>query len=219
MKRNCILFFFTLLFWASCCSVAFAFFRYGDTGQQVASIQKRLAALQYEITAIDGDFGVETERAIRNFQADKGLDNDGIVGEYTYLALMNSDLPPDDRVDIIHKVIRTAYSVIGTPYSFGGASCYGFDCSGFTQYVFEHVGIFLPRVADGQLYAGRRISWKSMLPGDLIFFTTYEPGASHVGIYLGNGNFIHSGTSTGVTVSSALTGYWGARYYAACRII
>ena len=78
---------------------------------------------------------------------------------------------------------------------------------------------YLPRTADSQFYYGKKISMSQLRPGDLIFFTTYEPGASHCGIYIGNGNFIHAGTSTGVAVASAFTGYWGARYYGACRVL
>ena len=96
---------------------------------------------------------------------------------------------------------------------------YGFDCSGFTQYAFARAGISIPRMADSQLYYGRQISMSELRPGDLIFFSTYEPGASHCGIYLGDGKFIHAGTSTGVVVADAFTGYWGERYYGACRVL
>lgn len=132
---------------------------------------------------------------------------------------MNKEMPPNRSNSVVRNVLRAAYSVIGTPYVFGGTSPYGFDCSGFTQYAFARAGVSLPRVADSQFYYGRQISMSQLRPGDLIFFTTYEPGASHCGIYVGNGNFIHAGTSTGVTVSSAFTGYWGARYYGACRVL
>lgn len=80
-------------------------------------------------------------------------------------------------------------------------------------------GISIPRMADSQLYYGRQISMSELRPGDLIFFSTYEPGASHCGIYLGDGKFIHAGTSTGVVVADAFTGYWGERYYGACRVL
>ena len=184
------------------------------------AIQKRLVELSYTITNIDGDFGPETENAVKKFQADRGLEVDGVIGPDTYRALMNRDIPPNrGRSSIVRRVLSAAYSVIGTPYVFGGTSPYGFDCSGFTQYAFAQAGISIPRTADSQLYYGRQVSMDNLRVGDLIFFTTYEPGASHCGIYVGNGNFIHAGTSTGVTVASAFTGYWGARYYGACRIL
>ena len=211
---------FTLLFSLTNAIAAFASFERGDDGQEVMAIQKRLVELSYTITNIDGDFGPETENAVKKFQADRGLDVDGVIGPDTYRALMNRDIPPNrGRSSIVRRVLSAAYSVIGTPYVFGGTSPYGFDCSGFTQYAFAQAGISIPRTADSQLYYGRQVSMDNLRVGDLIFFTTYEPGASHCGIYVGNGNFIHAGTSTGVTVASAFTGYWGARYYGACRIL
>lgn len=201
-------------------ATALAAFEYGDNGQEVMAIQKRLVELNYSITNIDGDFGIETERAVKKFQADKGLVVDGIIGSDTYRALMNKDIPVNrGRSSVIRRILQTAYSVIGTPYVFGGTTPYGFDCSGFTQYAFASAGISIPRTADNQMYYGRSISMNDLRVGDLVFYTTYEPGASHCGIYLGNGNFIHAGTSTGVTIAPAFTGYWGARYYGACRIL
>ena len=132
---------------------------------------------------------------------------------------MNKEMPPNRNDAKLRNILRAAYSVIGTPYVFGGTSPYGFDCSGFTQYAFARAGISLPRTADVQFYSGRKVPISNLRPGDLVFFTTYEPGASHCGIYVGNGQFIHAGSSTGVTVSNAFTGYWGARYYGACRIL
>lgn len=219
VKKRLLVLGLTVLFSLAGTSMAFASFQRGDDGQEVLAIQKRLVELSYTINNIDGDFGPETETAIKRFQADKGLEVDGIVGDETYRALMNKEIPPNRSNSVVRNVMRAAYSVIGTPYVFGGTSPYGFDCSGFTQYAFARAGVYLPRMADSQFYYGRRISMEQIRPGDLIFYTTYEPGASHVGIYVGNGNFIHAGSSTGVTVAAAFTGYWGARYYGACRVL
>jgi hypothetical protein len=218
-KRKAITLCFTVMFTLMGAITAFASFQRGDDGEEVLAIQKRLVELNYPLGSIDGEFGPATEAAIKNFQAAQGLEVDGVVGSATYRALMNKEMPPNRSNNAVRSILRAAYSVIGTPYVFGGTTPYGFDCSGFTQYAFARAGISLPRMADSQFYAGRRISMNRLRPGDLIFYTTYEAGASHVGIYVGNGNFIHAGTSTGVTVSSAFTGYWGARYYGACRIL
>ena len=218
-KKRVVVFCLTVLFCLSCAVTALASFQRGDDGQEVLSIQKRLVELNYSIHSIDGDFGPETEKAVRSFQADRGLEVDGVIGPATYRALMNKEMPANRSNSVVRNVMRAAYSVIGTPYVFGGTTPYGFDCSGFTQYAFARAGVYLPRMADSQFYSGRQISMSQLRPGDLIFFTTYEAGAFHVGIYVGNGNFIHAGTSTGVTVSSAFTGYWGARYYGACRVL
>ena len=219
VKKRLLVFCLAIVFSLAGTSIAFASFQRGDDGQEVLAIQKRLVELNYSVSILDGDFGQETEAAIKRFQADKGLEVDGVVGAETYKALMNKEMPPNRSNSAVRNVMRAAYSVIGTPYVFGGTSPYGFDCSGFTQYAFARAGVYLPRAADGQFYYGRRISMDQIRPGDLIFYTTYEPGASHVGIYVGDGNFIHAGSSTGVTIASAFTGYWGARYYGACRVL
>ncbi len=219
LKRRLLLLCFVIVMSFTGIATAFASFERGDDGQEVIAIQKRLVELNYTISNIDGDFGPETEKAVKKFQLDRGLEVDGVVGPATYKALMNKEMPPNRSNNKVRSVLRAAYSVMGTPYVFGGTTPYGFDCSGFTQYSFARAGISLPRMADEQYYSGRKISINQLRPGDLVFFTTYEPGASHCGIYIGNGNFIHAGTSTGVTVASAFTGYWGARYYGACRVL
>ena len=123
------------------------------------------------------------------------------------------------KTNLADSVINFGKLFLNTPYGYGSAGSSSFDCSGFTQYAFARAGISIPRMADSQLYYGRQISMSELRPGDLIFFSTYEPGASHCGIYLGDGKFIHAGTSTGVVVADAFTGYWGERYYGACRVL
>jgi cell wall-associated NlpC family hydrolase len=118
---------------------------------------------------------------------------------------------------IAASLTRNAMRFIGTPYVFGGTSPSGFDCSGYTQHIFAMLGIHLPRTADAQFYSGRRIQGE-MSVGDLVFFQTYEPGPSHVGIYLGGGRFIHS-SSHGVMVSRLSDSYWSSRYLGAKRFV
>jgi cell wall-associated NlpC family hydrolase len=113
---------------------------------------------------------------------------------------------------------RNAMRFLGTPYSFGGTTSGGFDCSGYVQHVFAMLGFHLPRTADAQFASAHRIL-DAMRPGDLVFFQTYERGASHVGIYLGNDRFIHSSSSHGVVVSSLQDHYWSARYLGAKRVV
>jgi cell wall-associated NlpC family hydrolase len=114
---------------------------------------------------------------------------------------------------------RNAMRFLGVPYVFGGTSTTGFDCSGYVQHVFAEAGYHIPRTADAQYYAGKRVSAKTMAPGDLVFFQTYAAGPSHVGIYLGNDRFVHASSSHGVTVSSLHQSYWAARYLGAKRLI
>ncbi len=113
---------------------------------------------------------------------------------------------------------RHAMRFLGVPYVFGGTSTYGFDCSGYVQHVFAMLGVHLPRTADAQYDAGRRAAG-GMVAGDLVFFSTYTAGVSHVGIYLGNDRFVHASSSQGVTVSSLHDRYWSARFVGAKRFI
>ena len=102
----------------------------------------------------------------------------------------------------------TANSLLGTPYFFTGTTPSGFDCSGFTSYVFRKAGITLPRSAAAQYAGSKKVS--NPRPGDLVFFSQGS-GVSHVGIYVGGGQFIGSQSSTGVAYASLNTGYWASR--------
>lgn len=117
------------------------------------------------------------------------------------------------------RVTHTALRYVGVPYVWGGTSLSGVDCSGFVQAVFEHNGISLPRTADSQFEVGRAVKMRDLEPGDLVFFETYEAGASHVGIYLGGGRFIHASSSDGVRVDDLAMDYYAARYIGARRLI
>lgn len=201
------------------CATGFAALRIGDDGDDVCELQERLTVLHYDVTP-DGSYGPATERAIRKFQQDQGLEVDGIAGRGTLDALVRLS-PTVSRASrpMGDRLIAVARQYIGTPYYYGGTSPSGFDCSGFTQYVFSQVGINLQRTADAQFGQGRQVDSNTLKTGDLVFFSTYEAGPSHVGIYIGSGRFIHSGSSTGVTVSSLSDGYWRGNYYGATRIL
>ena len=113
---------------------------------------------------------------------------------------------------------RHAMRFLGVPYSFGGTSAYGFDCSGYVQHVFALMGRSLPRTADAQYFAGKSFAGQPRA-GDLVFFHTYERGVSHVGIALGGDRFVHASSSHGVMVSTLHDSYWGARYLGAKRVV
>lgn len=113
----------------------------------------------------------------------------------------------------------TAEKYKGVPYKFGGATPKGFDCSGFVMYVFDQHGIKLPRTADKQFEKGKFVTHKDLQAGDLVFFTTYEKGASHCGIYMGKNNFIHASSSRGVMISALSEKYWQDRYLGARRVL
>jgi len=118
---------------------------------------------------------------------------------------------------IAQALTRSALRFLGVPYAFGGTTSAGFDCSGFVQHVFAMLGIGLPRTADAQYDVGRPAVGGPRV-GDLVFFDTYG-GVSHVGIYLGRGEFVHASSSHGVEVSRLSESYWAARYVGAKRLI
>ena len=120
----------------------------------------------------------------------------------------------------VNSLLRSAKSYIGVPYSFGGDTPKAFDCSGYLQYVFAENGISIPRTADEQYKLGLRTrSTSELVPGDLVFFTTYAPGASHCGIYLGNNQFIHASSSRGVIIDTLTSSYWQSKYLGGKHIV
>lgn len=117
------------------------------------------------------------------------------------------------------NIIKTAEKYLKTPYRFGGDSPKGFDCSGFVKFIYDKNGKKLPRTADVQYMQGKKVERSKLEPGDLVFFTTYAAGASHVGIYYGSGKFIHASSSRGVMISRLDETYWKPRYFGAKRIV
>jgi len=114
------------------------------------------------------------------------------------------------------SIVNRALSLQGTSYVFGGTSQKGFDCSGFTKYVYSGSGISLPRTSYAQFSSGTPVSKNDLRSGDLVFFSTYAKGASHVGIYIGGGRFVHaSNPSSGVKTSSLSDSFYSSRYLGA----
>jgi cell wall-associated NlpC family hydrolase len=136
----------------------------------------------------------------------KRVHHAAVIGRFAHRVLTRASA-------IAQRLTRSALRFLGVPYVYGGTTSAGFDCSGYVQHVFGMLGIHLPRTADAQYYAGRHV--RNLRPGDLVFFQTYEPGPSHVGIYLGHGHFVHASSSHGVMVSSLDDPYWANRYLGA----
>jgi LysM repeat protein len=113
-------------------------------------------------------------------------------------------------------LITEGKKYIGVPYVWGGTTPSGFDCSGFLNYTFNSQGITIPRTVASIWTAATPVS--APQKGDLVFFTTYEPGPSHAGIYLGDNKFLHASTSAGVTISDMNNVYWKPRYLGAKSI-
>jgi peptidoglycan DL-endopeptidase LytE len=204
--------------------------RVGSRGSAVTSLQQQLRDKGHFSSSIDGVYGPLTQRGVRSFQSAMGLSVDGIAGPQTFNALSSgvvasaststsssSSTSASSSSSVnTSSLVSFARTLTGTPYRFGGTTTSGFDCSGFIQYVFRNQGVSVPRTAAQQWSAGTTVSNPRV--GDLVFFETYKPGPSHNGIYIGNNQFIHSGSSTGVTVSNMNNTYWAPRYLGAKRV-
>lgn len=116
-------------------------------------------------------------------------------------------------------IVDYAKKFIGTPYKWGGTTPQGFDCSGFLQYVFKEFNVQLPRRCADQFYQGESVDRNSLVPGDLVFFNTNNQGPSHVGMYIGNNEFIHASSSKGVIISNLDMSYYKTRYIGAKRYL
>ncbi|WP_026691557.1 peptidoglycan-binding protein [Alteribacter aurantiacus] len=201
--------------------------RSGSRGASVSALQDALNSLGYS-AGNQGIFGPATESAVRSFQRDSGIGVDGIAGPQTYSALNNETVVKSGSTgnsssgsattgsSTVENIISTAKSLEGTPYVWGGTSPSGFDCSGFLQYSFAQHGKSIPRTVASIHDAATSVS--NPQRGDIVFFETYTSGPSHAGIYLGNGKFIHAGSSTGVTIADVDSSYWGPRYLGAGRL-
>ena len=118
------------------------------------------------------------------------------------------------------RLLQTALALQGTPYLLGGETpSTGFDCSGLVRFLFRDQGWELPRTVREQWDYGRKIREREIQAGDLLFFYTESRGASHVGIAISRGEFVHAPSSSGVVrVEDLSAPYWSARYVGARRV-
>ena len=119
------------------------------------------------------------------------------------------------------SIVEYAKSYLGTPYAYGGNTSSGFDCSGFVQYVRSNFGVVMPRSSTEQYSIGVRVEKSELMPGDLVYFkySTSSYGLSHVGIYVGDGHFIHSPVpGQAVQIDPLNSGYFSHYYYGATRV-
>jgi cell wall-associated NlpC family hydrolase len=194
----------------------------GDRGDEVLAVQEKLSQMGFVVGSMDGVYGDVTAEAVKTLQKEKSLPTDGKVSPELYKTLIGRDLPVSRggaSLATVKRLIQSSFTHLGTPYWFGGTTPRGFDCSGFTRYVFANIGVNLPRMADGQFGVGKPVSAERLQPGDLVFFETYEPGPSHVGIYIGNSQFISATSSRGIAVADLFGHYWGERYIGARRVL
>ena len=171
--------------------------RYGDRGPTVKYVQRALHL------GPDGYFGASTVRILKKYQASWGLRATGSTdkatwGRLTYTAKHHLLYGPHRSGSSTStgtfraRVLREAAKLKGTPYRYGGTTPRGFDCSGYTGYVYKKAGKKLPRTSRAQYSATKHISRKTAKPGDLVFFKSGGGGVYHVGIYAGGNMLWHS---------------------------
>ena len=120
----------------------------------------------------------------------------------------------------VRELVGTALSLRGVPYRDGGADPSGFDCSGFVSYVFGRQGWAVPRTVTEQFGTGRAVPRDGIHAGDLVFFTTVAPGATHVGVAISASEFVHAPSSSGnVRIESLNAPYWLSRFVGARRLL
>ena len=141
----------------------------------------------------------------------------GYIAEDAVAIYERHGTPPRRGTD---DIIKTATQLLGVPYLWGGVSTDGVDCSGFVHTVFYVNGIVLPRDAHEQYAVGTPVGRGDLRPGDLVFYSTYAAGASHVGIYMGEHRVIQSGSRTrGVAVIDLDDPHYGPKYIGARRVL
>jgi len=117
-------------------------------------------------------------------------------------------------------VISYAKQFLGKPYVYGAGGPNAFDCSGFTMFAYKNVGVSLPHSSLQQANKGVKVERNALMPGDLVFFNTSGNGISHVGIYIGGGDFIHASSGKGkVVITPLTTDYYSARFVTARRVL
>jgi peptidoglycan DL-endopeptidase CwlO len=127
--------------------------------------------------------------------------------------------PPPAEAASFSPVLETALGLLGSPYLDGGTTPDGFDCSGFTQWVFGQHGVALPRETRDQFAVGTAVAAGLVNSGDLLFFSTVAPGPSHVGIALDQDRFVHAPSARGVVrVERLSASYWQQHFIGARRV-
>ncbi len=183
----------------------------GSIESQLAERQRMLAGIRSEIRRIQAAERARSLALARQVSTqtvdDTGGGGLGAAGSTPDGAVV---APPSRYGGVVGIAMR----YLGTPYRWGGSSPSGFDCSGFTMYVFAQIGVSLPHYTGSQWGMGTPVSRDQLQPGDLVFFN----GLGHVGIYVGGGSFIHAPHTGDVVKVSSMTGWYASTYMGARRL-
>lgn len=208
--------------------------REGLSGEDVHALQERLKILGFlDIDECTDYYGSMTKQAVLNFQQEYGIQVDGKAGPETIrtinkalsdIVTIPDSLSSRDGLNgrsLGARIVSKARELLGSPYKYGGTSPSGFDCSGFTYYIYKQFGIELPHSSSGQANVGVKVSKSDLQLGDIVVFSnTYTAGPSHTGIYIGNGKFIHASTSSkGVIISDLNTQYYSKHFSYGRRVL
>lgn len=192
---------------------------YND-GWRMKTAQLKLRRLGYMSEPATGKMTPATKQGLEKFQKELGYNVTGKLDDKTYRKLEWVVFSKDGIKNLSgDAVIREASKYKGVRYLMGGTTPKGFDCSGYVQYVFKQLHAQVSRTADTQALEGVFVTQRQLEPGDLVFFSTYEPGASHCGIYAGNGKFWNATSSRGIMLCGLHDDYWRTRYYGARRLL
>ncbi|MGM8211574.1 C40 family peptidase, partial [Virgibacillus sp. W0430] len=214
----------------------------GLHSEDVKIVQQSLYYFGYYEANIDGIYGPLTKKALELAEEEHGIELTNRVTKQSLTSLYEANdekekekalntTVKETKIEAAEKevkqasvsgvgnqsgIIQEARAYIGTPYVWGGESPGGFDCSGYIHFVYKQQNRTIPRTVSDIWNFATPVDTPSV--GDLVFFQTYKKGPSHMGIYLGNGTFIHAGESRGVEVSNMNNSYWKTRYIGAKRI-
>lgn len=195
-----------------------------DTGENVADLQSKLKELNFYEGEINGIYNETTMISVESFQKSRGLEPTGIAEQKTLLELYTlhntyvAERNALSRREAANKLVEYAKQFLGVKYVWSGSTPKGFDCSGFTRYIFKAFGVDLEHSASSQFKSGEEVSKSDLQVGDLVFFSTYKPGPSHVGIYIGSNKFIHASSgSKKVVITDLNSSYYSRRYLGARR--